>query len=131
MPKPFFCICCLSLCMRRQGVHFAVSQTSAQKVSHIHSNHPCQQTICVPLLANIAWTACGEPCHDVCNNIFTQYTALPCRVLKPATLHWIGNHLISALTGHSLRHPLRSHTSFYCLVCHSVIVLDYSKYWHV
>jgi hypothetical protein len=41
-------------------------------------------------------------CHDDCNHIVSQYTALPCRVPKPATLHWIGNHLISALIGHSL-----------------------------
>ena len=81
--------------------------------------------------ANIAWTACGEPCHDVCNHTFTIKTALPCRVLKPAAVHWMGNHLISALVGYSLRDPFRSDFTLDCLVCHCVIVLDVGKYWHV
>ena len=31
-----------------QGVHFAVSETAAQKALHIHSTHTRQQAVCVP-----------------------------------------------------------------------------------
>jgi hypothetical protein len=42
-------VACHCAC-KRQGVHFAVLQTIVPKASHIHSNHPCQQAVCVPML---------------------------------------------------------------------------------
>jgi len=47
--------------------------------------------------------ACCEACHEVCNQVLTEGTALPCRALSPATPDWRGANLASALIAHPIR----------------------------
>ena len=71
-------------------------------------------------VANVAWTAYGEPCHDVCHHIFRLYTALPCRTPKPTTLYWTGNHLSSLDRSFSQKcFHVRHHFGLPCMpLCH-------------